>query len=186
MNASIPAWVGGALDCLPEIDVHRRGFRHPAVAVFVTRGARVLIRQRPPAAYLVPSLWSSAGHAHPECNEATDACALRLMRVAVPDAGTPLMRGVVEYRATLAGGFVEHERVEVFGVRLAPDPASPEPPPPPPGPEADVLARRTRAALPDAIWIDIEDLLAEVDRRAERFSPWLQVALSEHLSLVLG
>lgn len=189
MNAPIPAWVGGVLEPVPEIEVHRRGLRHPAVAIFVARGPFLLIRQQEPAAYLAPGLWSSACHAHPAWDEAPAACARRLLRDAVPAAaGAPHWRGVAEYRAVLAGGFVEHERVEVFLAR-DPSPATQRGA----GRTADPLedargnpVEALGAGRPDAIWIDVEDLRAEMRRRAERFCPWLRVALSEHLSLVLG
>lgn len=199
MNAPVPAWVGGRLEPVPEIEVHRRGLPHRAVAVFVTRGARVLIRQRSPAAYLTPGLWSSACHGHLAWGEAPEACAARLLRAEAPagaGAGAPRWRGMAEYRAPLAGDFVEHERVEVFGVRDA-SPAPREGAGPAAGPPdgawegAQGRARGhgaggPRAGEPDAIWIDVDDLLAETRRRAERFTPWLRVALSRHLPLILG
>ena len=171
MNAPIPAWVGGVLEPVPEIEVHRQGLRHRAVAVFATRGAReLLIRQRARAAYLAPGLWSCAWHGHPAWDEDPAACAARLMRDgAAPGAGPPLWRGTAEYRAALAGGFTEHEQVEIFRAGVGGD-----------GPNA-----ATRGGVPDALWIDVEDLLAETRRRAERFAPWLRVALAEHRRLIL-
>jgi hypothetical protein len=41
-------------------------------------------------------------------------------------------------------------------------------------------------AGPDGIWIGIDDLLDETHRRAERFTPWLRLALADHLPLILG
>lgn len=201
MNAPIPAWVGGVLEPVPEIEVHRRGLQHRAVAVFVTQGARVLIRQRPPAAYLAPGLWSSACHAHLAWGEAPHACAARLARAEVPAvAGAPRWCGMAEYHAHLSGGFVEHECVEVFLIRSA-SPAPREGAGSASGPpqgawngshggEHDQTRGHSvgwpRIGPPDAIWIDVEDLLAETRRRAERFTPWLRVALSRHLQLILG
>lgn len=201
MNAPIPAWVDGVLGPVPEIEVHRRGLQHRAVAVFVTRGSRVLIRQRSPAAYLAPGLWSSACHAHLAWGEAPEACAARLARADAPAAaGAPHWRGMVEYHARLSEGFVEHECVEVFLIRDA-SPTSREGDEPAGAPSEGAWgnahggehdwahghpARWPRAGPPDAIWIEVEDLLIETRRRAERFTPWLHVALSRHLPLILN
>ena len=181
-GAPIPAWVDGALVPVTEFEVHRRGLRHQAVSVFVMRGARTLIRRRSLATYLAPGLWSNACHAHPAWGEAPEACAVRHLRADLGAGGLTLgRRGQAEYRADLGGGLSEHELVEVFRTELY----------------AATHDRRTVGAAAsrrtlggstralETLWIDLEDLAAEVTRRAERFTPWLHIALTEHLPLLL-
>lgn len=184
MNAPIPAWVEGALAPVPELDVHRRGLRHQAVSVFLMREARTLIRRRSLATYLAPGLWSAACHAHPAWGEGARACALRQLDTEL-GAGRRAWdaalhhRGQAEYRADLGGGLSEHERVDIFRAEAPAGLGSIASAGPAPRHGGPIPAA-------EALWIDLDDLLAEALRRAERFTPWLRVALAEHLPLILG
>jgi isopentenyl-diphosphate delta-isomerase len=183
VNAPIPAWVEGALAPVPELDVHRRGLRHQAVSVFLMREARTLICRRSLATYLAPGLWSAACHAHPAWGEDARACAVRHLEASL-GAGRRAWeaalhhRGQAEYRADLGGGLSEHERVDVFRAEAPADLR--------PMALAGSAPRRGGSGPAEALWIDLDDLLAEALRRAERFTPWLRVALADHLPLIAG
>lgn len=78
--------------------------------------------------------------------------------------------GVVEYRADVMGGLIEHEVVDIYtaeaGSILA---AQPNP--------DEVMETR---------WIDIDVLAAEVAAEPARFTPWLRIYLQKHRQLIFG
>ncbi len=161
----IPAWVDGQLMPVDKLNVHRRGLRHPAVSVFVTLGDRVLLQRRALGKYHTPGLWANACCTHPRWGEASAACAARRLREELGLTDVALEpRGLVEYRADVGGGMVEHELVDLFvgalrgSVPLAPDPD-------------EVMAVR---------WTGRDALLAEIARTPEQFTPWLRIYMAEH------
>ena len=183
---AVPAWIDGVLRPADEIEVHRRGLRHKAVSVFVTSGRRVLIRRRPLSTYIAPGLWDASCHAHPAWDEAPEDAAARHLAAEFGLSGLDWShRGRVEYRADLAGGLRDHEVVEVFRAEadhhrgamragaMDPDPG---------GPAGLARMGGSRRDPADAIWIGLDDLADEMVRRAERFAPWLRLALAEHMA----
>lgn len=132
---------------------------------------RVLIQQRAFSKYHTPGLWANTCCTHPHWGEAMPDCAERRLREELGICGLDLVpAGVVEYRADVGGGMVEHEVVSIFtalapeGLAVAPDPA-------------EVAAVR---------WIGLEALAAEVGAAPERFTPWLRIYLAEHREAIFG
>jgi isopentenyl-diphosphate Delta-isomerase len=79
-------------------------------------------------------------------------------------------RGVVDYRADVGGGMVEHERVHVFQGELA-DPEMP--------------AGFDRGEVSALRWIALDALAEEVADAPERFTPWLRIYLERWNELAL-
>lgn len=171
MAQDIPAWIDGALRPMDKLEVHRRGLRHPAVSVFVVAGGKLLIQQRALAKYHTPGLWANTCCTHPYWGEPPLDCAERRLEQELGIKGVTLEhRGVVEYRAEVGGGMIEHEVVDLFlGVCEAPPAVAPDP--------EEVAAIR---------WIDTDALHAEIAARPGEFTPWLRVYLAEHADLVLA
>jgi isopentenyl-diphosphate delta-isomerase len=167
----IPAWVDGRLAPVGKMDVHRRGLRHKAVSVFVTDGPRVLIQRRALAKYHTPGLWANTCCTHPRWEEEPASCAVRRLREELGIAGLfPAFADRVEYRADVGQGLVEHELVDVFvaeagaGLAVAPNPEE----------------------VAEVRWIDLYDLSAEVLRTPEKFTPWLRIYMTEHMTRIFG
>lgn len=168
----IPAWVEGRLTPVEKLDAHLRGLKHKAVSVFVlNQKSEVLIQQRALGKYHTPGLWANTCCTHPEWDEADATCAVRRLNEELGITGQRVEhRGQVEYRADVGGGLIEHEVVEVFLSRATPDmPLKPNP--------SEVMATR---------WIDYYDLMAEVRRHPDRFTPWLAIYLEKHAELIFG
>ncbi len=171
MNHLIPAWVDGALTPVDKLEVHRRGLRHKAVSVFVLSGGKVLIQQRAMDKYHTPGLWANTCCTHPLWDEDPADCAVRRLEEELGITGLfPAHRDQVEYRADVGGGLIEHEVVEIF-VANAPADLKVEPNP------DEVMAVR---------WVDFYDLAAAVQRRPERYTPWLQIYLRDHMDAIFG
>ncbi len=171
MTDLIPAWIDGALRGVEKLEVHRRGFRHQAVSVFVMRGREVLLQRRALSKYHTPGLWANSCCTHPLWNEAPRACALRRLREELGiDGLDPVPCGRVEYRAEVGGGMVEHEVVDLFlaaatgGMTVVPNPAE----------------------VMDIAWVDLQALARDAEQRPERYTPWLRIYLAEHGARIFG
>ncbi len=171
MSLMIPAWVDGQLLPTDKIEAHEKGLKHKAVSVFVVRGTEILMQQRAMGKYHTPGLWANTCCTHPDWNEPPSTCAVRRLREELGIEGLiPEYRQRLEYRADVGNGMVEHEVVDVFLAQargaLAIDPNPDE-----------VMAIR---------WVDYHDLLAEIARHPDRFTPWLKIYLKNHADTIFG
>ena len=171
MEDMIPAWVNGRLTPVEKIEVHKLGYRHKAVSVFVVDADRILIQRRAPGKYHTPGLWANTCCTHPHWQEAPEDCARRRLREELGITGLDLVaRGRVDYRADVGGGLTENEEVDVFTASAGPDlSVSPNP---------DEVAE-TR-------WIGLDDLLSEIADEPARFTPWLRIYLNRHRDQIFG
>ncbi|MEM9684938.1 MAG: NUDIX domain-containing protein, partial [Pseudomonadota bacterium] len=97
--------------------------------------------------------------------------AVRRLREELGISGlSPVHRDVIEYRADVGNGLIEHEVVDLFvadatdGVRVDLNPA-----------EVEAVE-----------WIDLYALAAVVKRHPERYTPWLRIYLAEHLDRIFA
>jgi isopentenyl-diphosphate Delta-isomerase len=171
MSILIPAWVNGTLTPTDKLEAHEKGLRHKAVSVFVVRGMDILMQRRALGKYHTPGLWANTCCTHPHWDELSSACAVRRMREELGITGLyPQFRHHLEYRADVGNGLIEHEAVDVFlahahrDLALSPDPE-------------EVMETR---------WVDYHDLLAEVSRHPDRFTPWLKIYLHNYADTIFG
>lgn len=171
MAIMIPAWVDGTLQPFEKLAAHQMGLRHKAVSVFVVSDRQILIQQRALGKYHTPGIWANTCCTHPEWDEEASVCAVRRLNEELGIIGlTPQHCGQVEYRADVGGGLIEHEVVEVYlahapgDLKLTPNPN-------------EVMATR---------WIDYDQLVEEVSRAPDQFTPWLQIYLAEHSEMIFG
>ncbi|MEM9797600.1 MAG: isopentenyl-diphosphate delta-isomerase [Pseudomonadota bacterium] len=171
MTIMIPAWRDGDLVPVEKLEAHRLGLRHKAVSVFVMAGAKVLIQQRAAGKYHTPGLWANTCCTHPKWNEGAESCAIRRLREEMGITGLRVEhRDVIEYRADVGGGLIEHELVDVFLAQTSESLAFT------PNPE-EVAATR---------WVDLYDLTAEIARHPDRFTPWMRIYMETHMDRIFG
>lgn len=171
LQEKIPAWVDGRLVPVEKLEVHRRGLRHKAVSVFVLEGSRVLIQKRAAGKYHTPGLWANSCCTHPRWEEAALACAGRRLEEELGITGLSLAQvGQVEYRADVGRGMVEHELVDIFRAAAGPG----------------LVVRPEPQEVEAVRWVELSDLTEEMRREPERFTPWLQIYLAEHLDMIVG
>ncbi|MDV7143378.1 isopentenyl-diphosphate delta-isomerase [Tropicimonas sp. TH_r6] len=167
----IPAWVDGTLQPVDKLEVHRKGLRHKAVSVFVMDGQNVLLQRRANEKYHSGGLWANTCCTHPHWNEPAADCAVRRLREELGITGLwPAHRDRIEYRADVGNGMVEHEVVDIF-MAMAQRKMKVEPNP---------------EEVSQVEWVGFYDLTAEVKRRPERFTQWLQIYLEEHSDRIFG
>ncbi len=171
MTDLIPAWVDGTLTPVEKLAAHREGIRHKAVSVFVIRGQDILLQRRALGKYHTPGLWANTCCTHPHWGEAAGDCATRRLQQELGITGLdPQYRQTLEYRADVGGGLVEHEVVDVFLAHA---------------PEALRLAPNLDEVM-ETRWLAYADLLQEVQRHGERFTPWLRIYLDRHSRAIFG
>ena len=161
----IPAWVDDTLTPVEKLLVHQRGLRHLAVSVFLLSGPDVLIQRRALGKYHTPGLWANTCCTHPHWGEDPMICAHRRLEqeMGIVDV-TLLHRDVIEYRADVGSGLIEHEVVDLFvahvdrGIELSPNPDE----------------------VMDTNWISIDDLRVQAVTMPHKLTPWLRLYLAQH------
>ena len=150
-----------AIGTAEKLDAHRRALLHRALSVFLfDRAGRVLLQRRAAGKYHSPGLWSNACCSHPRPGEETAAAARRRLREELGVDCALAHALTFTYRAEVEGGLVEHEVDHVFVGRFDGEPR-PDP--------AEVGAVE---------WAGPEDLRAALAAEPERFTKWLEPALS--------
>ncbi len=143
-----------------KLEAHRLGLLHDAISVFLFCGDEILLQRRAAGKYHCGGLWANACCTHPFLDEAPmDAAARRLREeigVATPLRGT----AVLEYRADVGGGLIEHERVSVFRGEVD---------------RASFAPRLDPREVSELGWRTIDALRAEIADQPERFTPWLKI-----------
>ncbi|MEP4194508.1 MAG: isopentenyl-diphosphate Delta-isomerase [Aliishimia sp.] len=173
MTIVIPAWVNGELTPVEKLEVHIKGLRHKAVSVFVLRGHEVLLQQRAMNKYHTPGLWANTCCTHPNWGEQAENCAVRRLNEELGITGLMLEhRHHLEYRADVGNGLIEHEVVDVYVSRVEDD--------------DDLTLAQNPEEVMATRWVDCHDLIAEVRRDPERFTPWLRIYLSDYGAEIFG
>ena len=171
MNAVIPAWVNGILTPVDKLKAHTDGLKHKAVSVFVIRGTDILLQRRALGKYHTPGLWANTCCTHPDWDEAPSTCAVRRLEQELGITGLyPEFRHHLEYRADVGNGMIENEVVDVFLAHV----------------RSDLNLKPNPDEVMDTRWVDYHDLMAEVTRHPERFTPWLKIYLRDHANTIFG
>jgi isopentenyl-diphosphate delta-isomerase len=171
MSIMIPAWVDGELTPVEKLEAHVKGLRHKAISVFVLRGREVLLQQRAMGKYHTPGLWANTCCTHPNWDENPATCAVRRLDEELGLTGLNLEhRHHLEYRADVGNGLVEHEVVDVYMARAG----------------KSLRVRPNPSEVMDTRWVDYHDLLAEVTRHPQRFTPWLRIYLTDYADVIFG
>lgn len=171
MGMMIPAWVDGVLAPVDKLEAHEKGLKHKAVSVFVVRGMDILIQRRALGKYHTPGLWANTCCTHPDWDEGASACAVRRLSEELGITGLyPEYRHRLEYRADVGNGMVENEVVDVFLAHV----------------RGNLAIEANPDEVMDTRWIGYHDLLAEVQRHPERFTPWLKIYLRLHADTIFG
>ena len=168
---SIPAWVDGVLTPVDKLEAHLAGLRHKAISVFVMRQGQILLQRRALGKYHTPGLWANTCCTHPHWDESDLDCATRRLDEELGITGLTLRAaGVIEYRAPVGAGMIEHEVVRLF---LAEAPA-------------DMTLSPNPDEVCDTRWIAPDALHEALARQPERFTPWLRIYMRDHAEAILG
>ncbi len=171
MTIMIPAWVDGKLIPVDKLEAHQKGLKHKAVSVFVLRGTEILMQRRAMGKYHTPGLWANTCCTHPDWGESPSACAVRRLKQELGITGLyPEFRHHLEYRADVGNGLIEHEAVDVYLAHA----------------RDDLIIAANPDEVIDTRWIDYHNLLAEISRHPDRFTPWLKIYLRDYADTIFG
>ncbi|MGY6710397.1 MAG: isopentenyl-diphosphate Delta-isomerase [Rhizobiaceae bacterium] len=167
----IPAIAGdGTLYPIGKMEAHLLGRKHLAISAFVFCGDRLLLQRRAAAKYHSPGQWANTCCTHPHWGEDIADGAHRRLKEELGLALPLHHRAVVEYRAEVGQGLVEHEVVHVFEGHLARPVAT---------------AYHDPAEVAETRWATIASLMAEAKANPTTFTPWLRIYLQRWNELEL-
>jgi diphosphomevalonate decarboxylase len=147
-----------------KLKAHQLGLRHRAFSVFVFDLAqkKLLLQQRQHDKYHSGGLWTNTCCSHPRPGEDTLAAAERRLQEEI-GLSIPLQHvGEFQYTAHFANGLTEHEYDHVFI-----------------GFTSLTEFNFDKNEIAQLRWIDVADLLIEVKRNPEKFTPWFAQALEQ-------
>ncbi|MEP3847536.1 MAG: isopentenyl-diphosphate Delta-isomerase [Paracoccaceae bacterium] len=171
MDIMIPAWVNGELVPVEKLDAHKQGLRHKAVSVFVVRDTQVLMQRRAMGKYHTPGLWTNTCCTHPGFDEDSATCAVRRLNEEMGVSGIDLQhRHVLEYRADVGNGLIEHELVDVYLARV----------------DGELDVAPNPHEVMDVAWVEYRDLIDSVRHHPERYTPWLRIYLADYADVIFG
>lgn len=153
-------WLG----TMEKLEAHQKGLLHRAFSVFIVNDQReLLLQQRSLNKYHSAGLWSNACCSHPMPGESTLSGAHRRLReeMGFDCALTPMFD--LRYQAAVSNGLIENEYDHVFIGQY----------------NGAIYPEPTEAL--DYRFVPIGSLLEEIDQYAERFTPWLLLAMPQFL-----
>lgn len=145
---------------IEKLEAHKLGVLHEAISVFLFAGDDLLIQRRALSKYHCGGLWANTCCTHPHWGETHRDAANRRMSEEL-GVTVPLREvSVIEYRADVGGGLIEHENVHVYrgDVKKSELKISPNP--------DEVCETR---------WISIDALSDEMKASPEQFAPWFKI-----------
>lgn len=152
----------GALFPIGKMEAHRTGRKHLAISAFVFNGDRLLLQRRADAKYHSPGQWANSCCTHPHWGETIEAAAQRRVGEELGICLPLTHRAIVEYRAEVGHGLIEHEIVHVFEGHL-PRPVLP--------------TAFDRAEVAELRWATVAQLTREIAANPQAFTPWLRIYL---------
>jgi isopentenyl-diphosphate Delta-isomerase len=153
----------GALYPIEKLQAHRLGTLHQAVSIFVLSGTKLLIQRRAFGKYHCGGTWANTCCTHPHWGESLDASAHRRLHEEM-GFDLPLTRAnVIEYRADVTEGLIEHERVQVYVAFVA---------------QSDIHVALNTEEVCDFAWVDVAHLKADAVLNPSLYAPWFAIYLA--------
>jgi len=147
---------------MEKIEAHEKALLHRAFSIFVFNDSgQMMIQQRALSKYHSPGLWTNTCCSHPRPGESLDDATSRRI---IEEMGFSCdMREVFSfiYNAPFDHGLTEHELDHVFmGIYNDSPEINPE-------------------EVADWKWIEVDELLSDVQLNPQDFTVWFKIALAE-------
>jgi isopentenyl-diphosphate Delta-isomerase len=160
----------GALYPLEKMAAHRQGTLHQAVSVFVFCGPDLLIQRRALTKYHCGGRWANTCCTHPNWGESVDNAAHRRLREEMGFDLPLIAANIIDYRADVTQGLIEHERVQIYSARIGRD---------------DVHITLNPHEVCDYAWVDVAHLKTDAIKNPDTYAPWFSIYLSRWAELGL-
>ena len=163
----IPACDKGTLQPLEKMEVHKKGLRHKAISVFLFSGKELLIQQRALSKYHTPGLWANTCCTHPYWQETSEACAKRrLYQELGINVSELVYKDKIEYKANVGNNLIEHEIVDIFVCYF--------------DKKSSVTININPEEVMSTKWINIDNLISEIRKNPDQFTPWIKIYMDKH------
>ncbi len=150
------------LGTMEKIEAHEKALLHRAFSIFIFNNAgQMMLQRRALSKYHSPGLWTNACCSHPRPGESLEKAAQRRI---VEEMG--FLCEIKEsfhfiYKAHFDHGLTEHELDHVFTGIYNYDPII------------------NRDEVEEWKWVNVKDLLADVENYPEQYTVWFRIALKE-------
>ena len=163
----IPAWYNGTLQPLEKMEVHKKGLRHKAISVFLFSGKELLIQQRALSKYHTPGLWANTCCTHPYWGESSETCAKRrLYQELGINVSELIYKDKIEYEAEVGNDLIENEIVDIFVCYF--------------DKKSSVKININPEEVMSTKWINIENLISDIRKNPDQFTPWIRIYMDNH------
>jgi isopentenyl-diphosphate delta-isomerase len=151
-----------------KLEAHKNGGKlHRAFSIFIfnSRG-QMLLQQRAATKYHCAGLWTNACCSHPNKGETLEAAVHRKLKQEMGfDCPLKEIFSFI-YRAEFANGLTEHEFDHVFVGRY------------------DGAINPNPDEVDDWRWIDVAELIKDVKKNPQKYTPWFRIALEKVLESI--
>ncbi len=173
MKEKIPAWINGKLQPIDKLEVHRKGFQHKAISVFILyNNHEILLQKRSMNKYHTPGLWTNTCCSHPKWREDSKVCASRRLFEELGISKLSLeFRGVIKYEANVGNNLIENEVVDIFTANIID--------------KKKFKIDMNPLEVMEIKWLKIEETLEEIKKFPQSFTPWFIIYLTQYSEKIL-
>lgn len=152
---------------MPKLEAHEKGLLHRAFSVFVFNDeGQMLLQQRALHKYHTPGKWANTCCSHQRDGESSLDAGKRRLEEEMGFVTDLTFRRTFVYKASFDNGLTEHEFDHIMVGKYNEDPViNPE----------EVAAFK---------WMDISDILLEIELDPEKYTAWFKIIMSEHLDAI--
>lgn len=150
---------------MEKLEAHEKGLLHRAFSVFIFNSeGKMLLQRRALHKYHSPGLWTNCCCSHPFPGESTIDAANRRLDEEMGMKCEINFAFAFKYKAEFDNGLVEHEYDHVFIGKT------------------DQMPSINPDEVAEFKYVDVHELIAEVDKHPDDFTPWFKICLKEVLS----
>ena len=152
---------------MPKLEAHEKCLLHRAFSVFVFNDeGQMLLQQRALHKYHTPGKWANTCCSHQRDGESSLDAGKRRLEEEMGFVTDLAFRKTFVYKASFDNGLTEHEFDHIMVGKYNEDPViNPE----------EVAAFK---------WMDISDILLEIELDPEKYTAWFKIIMSEHLDAI--
>ncbi|HLW15347.1 MAG TPA: isopentenyl-diphosphate Delta-isomerase [Flavobacteriaceae bacterium] len=152
---------------MPKLEAHEKGKLHRAFSVFIFNDeGQMLLQQRALHKYHTPGKWANTCCSHQRDGESSLDAGKRRLEEEMGFVTDLNFRKTFIYKASFDNGLTEHEFDHIMVGKYNEDPIiNPE----------EVAAFK---------WMDISDILLEIELDPEKYTAWFKIIMSEHLDAI--
>lgn len=152
---------------MPKLEAHEKGLLHRAFSVFVfNEEGQMLLQQRALHKYHTPGKWANTCCSHQRDGELSIDAGKRRLKEEMGFVTDLTFRKTFIYKANFDNGLTEHELDHIMVGKYNEDP---------------VINLEEVAAFK---WMDISDILLEIELDPEKYTAWFKIIMTEHLDAI--